>query len=67
MRIFAVALPLCAGVVVGDTIGVGVGVAAWLALADVIVGRRAYTPMPMARSIRIIAPTRVYSIRFGIV
>jgi len=65
LRIFAAAVPLCAGVVVADTIGVGV--AAGLALADVIVGRRAYTPMPMARSIRIIAPTRVYSIRFGIV
>src|SRR6266702_5077796 len=36
-------------------------------MADVIVGRRVYTQIPMASSTRIIAPTRMYSIRFDIV
>src|SRR5260370_5028421 len=36
-------------------------------MADVIVGRRVYTQIPMASSTRTIAPTRMYSIRFDIV
>src|SRR2546425_959157 len=36
-------------------------------MADVIVGRRVYTQIPMASSTRAIAPTRRYSIRFDIV